>query len=41
MACVMLHNFCIHTNDPFNPRLKLSVEELELNVGNISRQQNK
>ena len=32
MACVMPHNFCIHTNDACNPHRKLSVEELELNV---------
>ena len=32
MACVMLHHFCIHTNDPCYPRWKLSVEELELNA---------
>ena len=36
----MLHNFGIHTNDPCNPQWKLSMEELELNVGNINRQQN-
>lgn len=40
MAWVILHNFCIHTNDPCNPQWKLSMEELELNVGNINRQQN-
>ena len=32
MACVMLHHFCIHTNDPCYPRWKLSVEELKLNA---------
>ena len=41
MACVMLHNFCIHPNDICNPRWKLSVEELELNVGITNKQQNK
>ena len=41
LACFMLHNFCIHTNDPFNPHWKLSVKELELKVGNINGQQNK
>ena len=33
--CVMLHSFCIRANDPCNPHWKLSIEELELNVGNI------
>ena len=41
MACVMLHHFCIHPNDICNPRWKLSVEELELNVGITNKQQNK
>ena len=40
MASVMLHNFCIHTNDPCNPRWKLCVIELKLNVENINRQHN-
>ena len=40
MACVMLNHFCIHTNDPCNTRWKLSLEEVELNVGKINRQQN-
>ena len=37
---VMLHHFCIRTNDPCNPRWKLSVEELELSMRNRNRQQN-
>ena len=31
MICVVLHNFCIRTNDPCNPRYILPVKELELN----------
>ena len=33
--CVMLHRFCIRTNDSCNPHWKLSMEEPELNVGKI------
>ena len=31
MACMMLHDFCIAIHDPWNPRWRLNVEELELN----------
>lgn len=41
MACVMLHNLCIATNDPCNPRWKLSVEELELLSRTIKRSESK
>ena len=29
MATVLLHNLCIHTNDPCKPRWKIDVENLE------------
>ena len=29
MATVLLHNLCIHTNDPCKPRWKIGVENLE------------
>ena len=39
MACVMLHNLCIARNDPYNPRWRLTVEELELNSAYVRRHQ--
>ena len=30
MACIMLHDLCIHMNDPCEPRWRLEIEELEL-----------
>ena len=41
MCYATYYIFNIHTNDPCNFRWKLCVEEHDLNVGNISRQQNK
>ena len=38
MVCAMLHNLCIVRNDPCNPRWRLTVDELELNCNNFSRQ---
>ena len=37
MACLMLHNLCMATNDPYNSRWRLSVEELELTTKIINR----
>ena len=39
MACAILYNLCIARNDPCQYRWKLSVEQLELNAKDISRQQ--
>ena len=39
MACAMLHNVCIVRNDPCKPRWRLTVDKLELNCNNFSRQQ--
>ena len=39
MACAMLHNLCIVRNDSCNPRWRLTVDKLELNCNNFSRQQ--
>ena len=39
MSCVILHNLCIGRNDPWNPRWRLAVEELELNSADIPRHQ--
>ena len=41
MSCVMLHNFCIAKLDLYNPRWRLSVEELKLNNTVIKRKVNK
>ena len=41
MACIMLHNLCIHIDDPCNPRWQLDVTELFLNDKNIQRSENK
>ena len=41
MACVMLNTFCIAKYDPYNPRWRLIVEELELNNTVINRRVNK
>ena len=30
MACIALHNICIHKNDPCNPRWKLEVNKIHL-----------
>ena len=30
MAAVVLHNICIHSNDPCEPRWKLTVKKLDL-----------
>ena len=30
MACILLHNICIHQNDPCKPRWQLEVKELNL-----------
>ena len=39
MACAMLHNLCSVRNDSCNPRWRLTVDKLELNCNNFSRQQ--
>ena len=41
MVCIMLHNLCIHIDDPCNPRWQLDVTELSLNDKNIQRSENK
>ena len=41
MACVMLNTFCIAKYDPYNPRWRLIVEELEQNKTVINRRVNK
>lgn len=41
IAFVMLNNFWIQANDPASPHRILSVENLEMNTENISRQQKK
>ena len=30
MAVVLFHNICIHRNDPFKPRWRFSVDDIEL-----------
>ena len=41
MCCIMLHNFCISTNDPCKPRWILAVEELSLHEKETERSENK
>lgn len=41
IAFVMLNNFWIQANDSASPHRILSVENLEMNTENISRQQKK
>ena len=41
MACIMLHNLCIHLNDPCEPRWILSVAQLGLHEKDILRQESK
>ena len=41
IACLMLHNLCMATNDPCNSRWRLSVEELELTNKIINRSESK
>ena len=41
MACIMLHDLCIHMNDPCEPRWRLEIEELELVDKVIARGPNK
>ena len=41
IACLMLHNLCMATNDPCNSHWRLSVEELELTNKIINRSESK
>ena len=41
MTCVMLHNLCILTNEPCNPRWILQVDELSLIDRNVNRKESK
>ena len=41
MACINLHNFCIETKDPCNPRWILEVKELDLHEKETVREGNK
>ena len=41
MACLMLHNYCIHQNDTSEPRWILEVGDLGLHDKDILRQESK
>ena len=41
MSCIMLHNLCIHVNDPCNPRWQLEVEHLPFTNKYLNRGEDK
>ena len=41
MAAVVLHNLCIHTNDPCKPRWKISVENIEFTDKSVCRKESR